>query len=114
MGIDPLSSNPLPPTTTPPLPLQEQIQYPMVGQEPSSDLVDQNKDSETSVQSTIREGKDEDKNIASSPVIEVGIDEVQVIEPHEILDPSSPSFSYICEDLQFSPTFDYSDILMSI
>ncbi|KAL2553947.1 myb domain protein 43 [Forsythia ovata] len=104
MGIDPLVHNPLPPTTTTPPPLQEQTQNPVAGQELLSDSVDQNKETETSMQSTITEGKDEDKNMASSSLMEVSnefcIDETPVILPHEILVPSSPSSSYILEDLQ--------------
>ncbi|CAI9763481.1 unnamed protein product [Fraxinus pennsylvanica] len=75
MLIDPMSQNPLPHTTTPPLPLQEQTQNPMAGQGPPSDAVDQNKDNETSVQPTITEGEDGDKNIASSPLMEMGSQE---------------------------------------
>ncbi|KAL2528142.1 myb domain protein 20 [Forsythia ovata] len=71
MGIDPLVHNPLPPTTTTPPPLQEQTQNPVAGQELLSDSVDQNKETETSMQSTITEGKDEDKNMASSSLMEM-------------------------------------------
>ncbi|XP_022868984.1 transcription factor MYB20-like [Olea europaea var. sylvestris] len=76
MGIDPMSRNP-PPL---PLPLKEHTQNPLAEQEPPLDAVDQNKDTGISVQSTITEGKDEGKNMASSPLMEVSnefrVDEV--------------------------------------
>ncbi|CAA2967829.1 ODORANT1-like [Olea europaea subsp. europaea] len=71
MGIDPMSRNPLPP----PSPPQEHTENPVAEQEPPSDAVDQNKDTEISVQSTITEGKDEDRNMASSPLMEMGSQE---------------------------------------
>ncbi|XP_022866471.1 transcription factor MYB20-like, partial [Olea europaea var. sylvestris] len=83
MGIDPMSRNPLPP----PSPPHEHTENPVAEQEPPSDAVIQNKDTEITVLSTITEGRDEDRNMASSPLMEVsnefGVDEVPLIEPHE-------------------------------
>ncbi|KAL2499007.1 myb domain protein [Abeliophyllum distichum] len=137
MGIDPLTHRPLPATTTQPpdneLPLPEA---------PPSEEADQNKEVDTPLQSIITEPKDGEKSIATSPFesMEVNndfcIDEIPVIEPHEILIPcensstpasssssSPPSSSssggggfssILIEDLEFPTTFDYNEIMSSI
>ncbi|CAI9758154.1 unnamed protein product [Fraxinus pennsylvanica] len=140
MGIDPLTHKPLltntPENNEPPQPEAAQ-----------TEVVDQNKevvvvDNDTPLQSTITDhAKDGDKNIPTSPFdsMEVNndfcIDEIPVIEPHEILIPwenssSSPSSSSssaassssggggissnLLEDFDFPATFDYNEIMSSI
>ncbi|CAK7339018.1 unnamed protein product [Dovyalis caffra] len=105
MGIDPLTHKPLSTIETPPPPeqevqLQNNIQEPekQAGQQSCSPNViselDQNKEPETSLQSSIT--REEENNMASTfdsmeLINGFCIDEVPLIEPHEILVPSGPS-----------------------
>lgn len=146
MGIDPLTHKPLPNTTIIQLPENEQAGG-LKSQPPPSEVADQNKEEvvvmvDTPLQSNITDqAKDGDKSIATGPFdsMEVNndfcIDEIPVIEPHEILIPcenssSSPSSSSssssittsvgggfssnLLEDLEFVTTFNYNEIMSSI
>ncbi|EEF30470.1 DNA binding protein, putative [Ricinus communis] len=111
MGIDPLTHKPLPttetpssPTSPPPLPSQEQKQEQEVVQEQQQNMqsltcsnsntmaeLEQNKETETSIQSTVTEEAKvdhEDKSTFDTMEIMINgfcIDEVPLIEPHEML-----------------------------
>ncbi|XVF31657.1 hypothetical protein REPUB_Repub17cG0010200 [Reevesia pubescens] len=105
MGIDPLTHKPLSDTEQQPQQPQQQQQEQQVSKPAvvNSQVVDKTKEPETSLQSTITEAKEEDKSMRS-PIFEpmemmnnidgFCTDEVPLIEPHEILVPSSaPSTS---------------------
>ncbi|KAL0396449.1 UNVERIFIED_CONTAM: Transcription factor [Sesamum calycinum] len=145
MGIDPLTHKPLPPPAAPDQPPQEP---PAAQEPPEAAAEDQNKIEEvidipatsdqpkpTSVESTINNSESAKKNLDDDNIMELVninndfcIDEIPVIEPHEILiscdensstpssSSSSSSSSYssnVLEELQFSPSFDdyYSEIM---
>ncbi|KAL0381074.1 UNVERIFIED_CONTAM: Transcription factor [Sesamum angustifolium] len=146
MGIDPLTHKPLPPPAGPDQPQQE---LPAAQEPPRAAAEDQNKMEEvidipatsdqpkpTSVESTINNSESAKKNLDDDNIMELVninndfcIDEIPVIEPHEILiscdensstpsssSSSSSSSSYssnVLEELQFSPSFDdyYSEIM---
>ncbi|CAA2974304.1 MYB-related transcription factor [Olea europaea subsp. europaea] len=142
MGIDPLTHQPLPTNTTenePPKPQAAQPEVAVQNKEEEEEVVVV--DNDTPLQSTITDqAKDRDKNIPTSPFDSMDvnndfcIDEIPVIEPHEILIPcenSSPSSSSssaaassssggggfsstLLEDLDFPTTFDYNEIMNSI
>ncbi|CAA2991858.1 ODORANT1 [Olea europaea subsp. europaea] len=147
MGIDPFTHKPLPTTTTIQLPDNEQAGGPKPTPQ-QSEVADQDKEEavvvETPLQSTINDqAKDGDKSIHAGlfDSMEVNndfcIDEIPLIEPHEILitcensssSPSSSSsssssstdttvggrfLSNLLEDLEFATTFDYNEIISSI
>ncbi|XP_022844265.1 transcription factor MYB20-like [Olea europaea var. sylvestris] len=143
MGIDPLTHQPLPTNTTenePPKPQAAQPEVAVQNKEEEEEEVVV-VDNDTPLQSTITDqAKDRDKNIPTSPFDSMDvnndfcIDEIPVIEPHEILIPcenSSPSSSSssaaassssggggfsstLLEDLDFPTTFDYNEIMNSI
>ncbi|KAL0423202.1 UNVERIFIED_CONTAM: Transcription factor [Sesamum radiatum] len=145
MGIDPLTHKPLPPAAAPDQPPQEP---PAAQEPPEAAAEDQNKMEEvidipatsdqpkpTSGESTINNSESAKKNLDDDNIMELVninndfcIDEIPVIEPHEILiscdensstpssSSSSSSSSYssnVLEELQFSPSFDdyYSEIM---
>ncbi|KAL0430411.1 UNVERIFIED_CONTAM: Transcription factor [Sesamum radiatum] len=149
MGIDPLTHKPLPP---PPAPDQPPQEPPAAQEPPPAAAEDQNKMEEvidipamsdheadhpkpTSLESAINNSESAKKNLDDDNIMELVninndfcIDEIPVIEPHEILiscdensstpssSSSSSSSSYssnVLEELQFSPNFDdyYSEIM---
>lgn len=102
MGIDPLTHKPLNTGESPSSPPQQQEQEQQQNQSYYTNAIselDENKELETSLQSNVTDGsKEEDKNMTStfeSMEIVNGfcIDEVPIIEPHEMLVPCAPSSS---------------------
>ncbi|KAJ8763075.1 hypothetical protein K2173_023280 [Erythroxylum novogranatense] len=100
MGIDPLTHQPLSPTTEQeqPPPPQEQEQKQNQSSSSTSAQSDKNKELETSLQSTITELKDDTMSMTSpfDPMDLINgfsIEDVPIIEPHEILVPSSSTSS---------------------
>ncbi|KAK4480089.1 hypothetical protein RD792_013146 [Penstemon davidsonii] len=133
MGIDPLTHKPLPPPPPPPPPPPATDQPP---QEPPAVAENQNKTEVTDQTTTLLDQSNNEEKI-ESPIIDSSIeliknndfciDEIPVIEPHEILlsydqnlstpssssSSSSPSSSNVIEEPQFSPSFEdyYNEIM---
>ncbi|KAJ9147258.1 hypothetical protein P3X46_029436 [Hevea brasiliensis] len=104
MGIDPLTHKPLPTTETPPPQEQQEVQEQQQAQSCSTNAMaelEHKKETETSIQSSITEEAkvEEDKSMISTfdtmELMNNGfcIDEVPLIEPHEMLVPCAPSSS---------------------
>ncbi|XVF81861.1 hypothetical protein PTKIN_Ptkin15bG0189500 [Pterospermum kingtungense] len=126
MGIDPLTHKPLS-TTEQKQPQQQdqEKQVPEAAVDDQSQVVDNTKEPETSLQSTITDEKEEDKSM-TSPLFDpmemmmnnvdgFCTDEVPLIEPHEILVPnyapstSSSSTSSSCDSSKFLEEFQFPD-----